>query len=662
MGYKSQVSSNERSSVPLLPTAGQYVSSYRQAFNSYGKTTSLPELNAIGCTVGGRSGLGLAAPRRAPVPSRGLNAGPARGTFNVAGRAALGTTMIGQMGPVKHEKVLVLCGPSGAGKSTLIKRLMADVPDTFGFSVSHTSREPRPGERDGIDYHFSDRRTMQRMIDANEFIESADVHGNLYGTSFQSVRDVTRKGLVCILDIDVQGAEAVKRSPVQATYLFVAPPSLPVLEQRLRARGTETEAAIQKRLDGARREMMYQGREGFWDHEIVNENVDRAYAEFKTTAVGMSTGKFATVSDQAAVCRTRYGQVLRKQTILKCDHFPSCWNMALPEHIPGAPNFRQVPGLPIYGVGQPTEQGVANVVERCLPKRGKLLWVNCREEPMIMIHGLPFCVKDREKPFENQDMHAAQIAEMEDKLRGEITMEAMRYDGRILLHGETLPEGGEVAAAGRVYPYWEHVDASRVKTIRDVFARHPKVSFWRWPVTDEHAPQERDFEVLLDILNTEKPAAVVFNCQLGRGRTTTGLVLARLHWQLLQGASVPPSMLTNVSQFRIAEDLVQRLGCGSVKRLVDEAIDECSAMQNLREGIVKTLQKAHAHQPLSPSKSEHERRRASDYLERYVYLILFAAYLDELRSGAHNQAFRAWMSTMQSGRTRVYDLLDEIRL
>merc|ERR1719424_569473 len=124
-----------------------------------------------------------------------------------------------------------------------------------------------------------------------------------------------------------------------------------------------------------------------------------------------------------------------------------------------------------------------------------------------MIHGVPFCVKDREKPYENQAPGSAppsELSVMEENLRAEILKETMRYDGRILLHGETSPDGGGVAAMGRVYPYWEHVDPSRVKTIRDCFSAHQKVSFWRWPITDEHSPQERDFEVLLDILTTEK--------------------------------------------------------------------------------------------------------------------------------------------------------------
>jgi hypothetical protein len=99
---------------------------------------------------------------------------------------------------------ILIAGPSGVGKGTLINKLMADFPSTFGFSVSHTSRPPRPGEVDGVHYHFSDRDTMAKEIADGLFLESADVHGKYYGTSFKSVDDVADAGKICILDIDIQ--------------------------------------------------------------------------------------------------------------------------------------------------------------------------------------------------------------------------------------------------------------------------------------------------------------------------------------------------------------------------------------------------------------------------------------------------------------------------
>ncbi|KAI9827032.1 MAG: guanylate kinase [Phylliscum demangeonii] len=154
---------------------------------------------------------------------------------------------------------VVISGPSGAGKSTLLKRLFAEHPDTFGFSVSHTTRPPRAGEQDGREYHFVDRPTFGRLIRDHAFLEHAVFSHNQYGTSFQAVRDVAARGRICVLDIEMEGVKQVKRSSLNARFVFVAPPSLEELERRLRARGTEDEASLEARLAQARREMEFAG-------------------------------------------------------------------------------------------------------------------------------------------------------------------------------------------------------------------------------------------------------------------------------------------------------------------------------------------------------------------------------------------------------------------
>jgi len=178
---------------------------------------------------------------------------------------------------------LVLCGPSGSGKSTLMKKLMEDFKDSFGFSVSHTTRAPRPGEDDGKDYHFSDKHSMMEMLDNNDFIETAEFSGNMYGTSKKSVQDVLDNGKICILDIDTQGVKAVKKVEdfPQPLYIFLKPPSLKVLEERLRSRGTENEESLQKRLGAAAKEMEYGEEEGNFDTVIVNDDLDTAYQSLK---------------------------------------------------------------------------------------------------------------------------------------------------------------------------------------------------------------------------------------------------------------------------------------------------------------------------------------------------------------------------------------------
>ena len=220
----------------------------------------------------------------------------------------------------------VITGPSGVGKSTLIKKLMAEFPDHFGFSVSHTTREPRPGEQDGVDYHFVKREQMQKDIDAGLFVEHAEVHGNLYGTSIAAVEDVTKKGKVCLLDIDVQGAESVRKSPLAKTcsFVFFAPPTAAVLEQRLRGRGTETEERIQKRLAGSLRELaIYEGNPDAWDLTLkwYNEQVDDAYVEFRSFLRDQIPDAIATVrhapSFKGGACVITGPSGVGKSTLIK---------------------------------------------------------------------------------------------------------------------------------------------------------------------------------------------------------------------------------------------------------------------------------------------------------------------------------------------------------
>ena len=163
------------------------------------------------------------------------------------------------------------------GKSTVMKKLMGEYGEYFGFSVSHTTRQPRPGEEDGKDYHFVTKEQMQELISAGEFIENATFSGNNYGTSKASVEDVLARGKICILDIDVQGVKAVKETDLTPLFVFIKPPSLDTLEERLRSRGTETEESLSKRLGAAAAEMEYGEAEGNFDTIIVNDDLETAY-------------------------------------------------------------------------------------------------------------------------------------------------------------------------------------------------------------------------------------------------------------------------------------------------------------------------------------------------------------------------------------------------
>eukprot|EP00735_Rhodelphis_limneticus_P013314 TRINITY_DN6939_c0_g1::TRINITY_DN6939_c0_g1_i1::g.13400::m.13400 TRINITY_DN6939_c0_g1::TRINITY_DN6939_c0_g1_i1::g.13400 ORF type:complete len:287 (+),score=33.12,sp/Q2QPW1/GMK1_ORYSJ/57.30/4e-71,Guanylate_kin/PF00625.16/2.2e-60,AAA_33/PF13671.1/3.2e+03,AAA_33/PF13671.1/8.3e-05,DUF258/PF03193.11/3.1e+03,DUF258/PF03193.11/0.0015,AAA_17/PF13207.1/0.0013,AAA_22/PF13401.1/0.01,AAA_22/PF13401.1/3.8e+02,AAA_16/PF13191.1/0.0059,AAA_18/PF13238.1/0.013,Miro/PF08477.8/0.015,RNA_helicase/PF00910.17/0.065,AA len=176
---------------------------------------------------------------------------------------------------------LVVCGPSGVGKGTIIQKLMQSFPDDFGFSVSHTTRKPREGEKHGVHYYYTDIETMRKEIEQGKFIEYAEVHGNLYGTSLEAVKRVSDSGRICVLDIDVQGCRLVKQTDLNPFCLFVSPPSLDSLEARLRGRATETEEAIQKRLKNAKGEMDATKEPGLFNQIIVNDELDEAFERFK---------------------------------------------------------------------------------------------------------------------------------------------------------------------------------------------------------------------------------------------------------------------------------------------------------------------------------------------------------------------------------------------
>ena len=174
--------------------------------------------------------------------------------------------------------LLVLSAPSGTGKTTLARRFVQAHRDA-AFSVSMTTREPRGAERDGADYHFVDALTFQRMIEQDELVEWAEVHGNFYGSPLSAVERAFSTGGIAVFDIDVQGGQSIQRRYPEAVLVFVLPPSMAELERRLRERGTESEDAIRRRMLAARSEVEHGARA--YDYLVVNDSVDRAYAELE---------------------------------------------------------------------------------------------------------------------------------------------------------------------------------------------------------------------------------------------------------------------------------------------------------------------------------------------------------------------------------------------
>lgn len=375
------------------------------------------------------------------------------------------------------------------------------------------------------------------------------------------------------------------------------------------------------------------------------------------------------------VVARRAGDVLLRHTILKSDHFPGCQNTRLTPLLDGAPNFRGVPGLPVYGVAIPTASGLRNVLDTlgASKNKRKIIWINLREEPVLYINGRPFVVREADKPFANLEytgIDRDRVENMENRLKADVLHEASQYNGTIMVAHED--------DNFQVVEDWEAVTEVDVQTPADVYAELAKdgydVEYLRVPITDEKAPKGDDFESLIGrCWVPPEGAALVFNCQMGRGRTTTGMTIGSLlHLKRVQTTLAPPplspaeglpdwwwatptaselgsgaslggssSMAAAAALVASNEEIELKGGMFSVirsllrvlekgreaKAALDLVLDACSAMQNLREAISSYRNKLFA--------EPNDMRRQSllqvclEYLERYYVLVAFAAYLDD---------------------------------
>ena len=182
-------------------------------------------------------------------------------------------------------RVFVITGPSGVGKGTLIRGLMERIP-ALELSVSATTRAPRPGEHDGVDYHFLTRPEFDRRVAAHDFVEHADYAGRSYGTLRSELERRVRAGAPVVLEIEVQGARQVRAAMPDAVQVFIAPPSLQALRTRLLGRGTDDEAEVERRLMVAEAELTAQPE---FAHVVVNDRLDDALERL----TGIVSGKLA---------------------------------------------------------------------------------------------------------------------------------------------------------------------------------------------------------------------------------------------------------------------------------------------------------------------------------------------------------------------------------
>jgi guanylate kinase len=195
------------------------------------------------------------------------------------------------MSNVRRGILLVISSPSGAGKTTLTRRLAKD--HQLCFSVSYTTRQPRAGETEGVDYHFVDDQTFDHMVAAGEFAEHAVVHGNRYGTSIATVNRAIEQGVDCLFDIDFQGGRQIRRQwPQDSVLVFILPPSLNELERRLRRRATDAPEVIERRLRTAQEELRHYDE---YDYLVVNDELEKAFADLSAiyTAARCARGRSA---------------------------------------------------------------------------------------------------------------------------------------------------------------------------------------------------------------------------------------------------------------------------------------------------------------------------------------------------------------------------------
>lgn len=394
--------------------------------------------------------------------------------------------------------------------------------------------------------------------------------------------------------------------------------------------------------------------------------------------------------DAEEIVANRKGDVLLPHTILKSDHFPGCQNTKLRPLVEGAPNFRGVEDLPVFGVAIPTVIGLRNVLSILGAEKGRrqVVWINLREEPVLYVNGKPFVVRESDKPFANLEytgINKEHVEEMEIRLKSDVLLEADMYDGSVLIAHED--------DQFQVVEDWEAVTEVDVQTPAEVYEELVRdgydVKYLRVPVTDEKAPSGSDFEEMMEkAWNLEDGAAIVFNCQMGRGRTTTGMCIAcMMLLRKKQGTLSPPpeppapagfpvwwchhaedavlgasprysSNDMKNGMFLVIRSLLRVLENGREAKLaLDLILDACAAMQNLREAIASYRSRIF--------QERNEMRRQSllqvclEYLDRYYSLVVFSTYLDSssFRLGTdYHVPFSEWVNA----RPELHGILDRL--
>ncbi|KZP23754.1 hypothetical protein FIBSPDRAFT_1042612 [Athelia psychrophila] len=361
------------------------------------------------------------------------------------------------------------------------------------------------------------------------------------------------------------------------------------------------------------------------------------------------------------VLKNRSGIILRESTLLKSDQ----WfreSHQVEQGVRGAINWRNIPGTNIYALGQPTISAINEVVERVKvahPSAERIVWITLREEPLVYVNGAPYCLRRERFSLRNMKdyggISASRLEVLEERLKDDVIAELNAFGGRLLLHTET-PDGS-------VIPVWEEVRSEDVAVLKDVMAISQtavdgvELHHSRIPITAERPPDPTDLNDLIDVVvrNASPDTPIVVNCQLGRGRSTLTSIILILIQQWLEtsrGVRMPstPQMksrsmsMASISSFggrmedslpelpakrhsyQVINNLLRVIRKGPVvKNTVDEAIDQCSAVYNLRDSIEDS--RSRAEEATDPQQKRIYAAKGLQNLRRYFNLIIFQAYL-----------------------------------
>ncbi|KAI0925517.1 hypothetical protein AcV5_008233 [Taiwanofungus camphoratus] len=399
---------------------------------------------------------------------------------------------------------------------------------------------------------------------------------------------------------------------------------------------------------------------------------DRALVPGQRNDVAIAGGQILGDEYSDHVVRNRSGIILREGTLLKSDQWFS-QSHQVADAVRGAINFRNIPGTKIYALGQPALEAIDEVVSRVRnahSSASRILWITLREEPIVYINGAPYCLRRERFSLRNMKdyggISASRLEVLEDRLRDDVISELTAFGGRLLLHTET-PDGS-------VIPVWEEVKSDNVSVLKDVMASRKYIAdgvelgYARIPITAERPPDFSDLSELIDVVvrSSATGAPIVLNCQLGRGRSTLTSVILVLIQRWLRNVDKlrssptrgPHRSLNNTTSdglnghrtqrhsYQIINNLLRVIRKGpAVKSTVDNAIDQCAQVLNLRDSIEES--RSRAEQATDDRQRRQYAHKGIQNLRRYFSLIIFQAYLQSIEPDTM-QSFETFESFVEN--------------